>query len=352
MTRIELLRKLAEGAVLHDALAPWGSVLAGGHLEEVGAPGTRRFISRTFLRELCDSELIAPQPRGQDLPAEYVLTERGHAVLRQARHQQTEQGKQQNARNRAPVPSVRDCHHEDGDTRSRMLPEVAFVFQPIVDPSRHKVISYEALLRGPNMEPARHVLYQVPPKQAFEFDDACILAAIGKAAELKLEGWIHVNAFGRPHEAALALFPRVAAAAAQAGIARDRIVFEVKVDEFLDHTAVLAQTASALRDWSFKFALSDFPLARSGINLLRRLHPDIVKLDEILVCSSLAHPQRCHNMALLIEACQHQGTRLVGQRVESLDGYRRLQAAGIEWFQGNLFSAPALNPAGSVHFPD
>ena len=60
------------------------------------------------------------------------------------------------------------------------LPAFTYAFQPIVDAAARHVHAYEALIRGPQGEPARHVLQRVPAERRFEFDQIGRAAAIGR----------------------------------------------------------------------------------------------------------------------------------------------------------------------------
>ena len=64
--------------------------------------------------------------------------------------------------------------------------DFSFAFQPIVSVSSRGVVSYEALVRGLDGEPAGEVFRHVTPANLYRFDQACRVKAIGLAVELGL----------------------------------------------------------------------------------------------------------------------------------------------------------------------
>ncbi|HVT99023.1 MAG TPA: EAL domain-containing protein, partial [Acidobacteriaceae bacterium] len=110
-------------------------------------------------------------------------------------------------------------------------PAFSFAFQPIVDTVAHKVIAYEALIRGPWDEPAWQVLNQVSPLRLHVFDQTARSAAIALAGRLNLEHPLHLNFLPQTLDASPKSLLATVDAARQAGIAPDRLVLEVPESE-------------------------------------------------------------------------------------------------------------------------
>lgn len=68
-----------------------------------------------------------------------------------------------------------------------------FAYQPIVDLSQRRIYAHEALVRGPEGEPAGQVLSQVNEANRYRFDQACRVKAIKGAAELGLAERLSIN---------------------------------------------------------------------------------------------------------------------------------------------------------------
>ena len=68
-----------------------------------------------------------------------------------------------------------------------------FAFQPIVDVAQREVFGYEALVRGPQGEPAMTVLGRVDDTNRYAFDQACRVHAITLASRLGLDRHLSIN---------------------------------------------------------------------------------------------------------------------------------------------------------------
>ena len=72
-------------------------------------------------------------------------------------------------------------------------PSFSFAFQPIVDVNAREVFSYEALLRGPDNQPANKILEEVSRERLFLFDQNARVAAIGLATHLEITCLLNLN---------------------------------------------------------------------------------------------------------------------------------------------------------------
>ncbi|MFN3492374.1 MAG: hypothetical protein ACK40V_09165 [Anaerolineales bacterium] len=71
--------------------------------------------------------------------------------------------------------------------------DFSMAFQPIVDTTYRTIFSYEALVRGPNNEPASWALSQVHERNRYRFDQACRVKAIKTASELGMQTFLNIN---------------------------------------------------------------------------------------------------------------------------------------------------------------
>lgn len=96
-----------------------------------------------------------------------------------------------------PLPAVTAARPDPrcpGDCARQPLGfDFAYAFQPIVDVPARSVWGHEALVRGPDGEPAPTVLRQVTPDNRYRFDQACRVKAIRSAAEIGLQERLSIN---------------------------------------------------------------------------------------------------------------------------------------------------------------
>ncbi len=102
-----------------------------------------------------------------------------------------------------------------------------FAFQPIVDVAQREVFGYEALVRGPQGEPAMTVLGRVDDTNRYAFDQACRVRAITLASRLGLDRHLSINFLPNAvYEPSLCIRSTLEAAK-ECGFPAEKILFEV-----------------------------------------------------------------------------------------------------------------------------
>lgn len=161
----------------------------------------------------------------------------------------------------------------------------SMAFQPIVSPSNGTVFAYEALIRGPEGQPAASVLDKVQASNRYRFDQDCRVKAIELASTLFPPGEdvnLSINFMPNAVYEPRACIRLTLATAERVAFPLNRIIFEFTENERLDtgHVLNILRTYKAI---GFKTAIDDFGAGHAGLGLLTKLQPDIVKLDMELV---------------------------------------------------------------------
>ncbi|QLF68333.1 EAL domain-containing protein [Peteryoungia desertarenae] len=224
--------------------------------------------------------------------------------------------------------------------------DVAFsmAFQPIVNLENGDVFAYEALVRGPEGEGASTILSQVDETNRYAFDQRCRVRAIELAAQLmppyssaKLSINFMPNAVYEPR----ACIKLTLATAKRVGFPLERIIFEFTEGEQTEPEHLLS-ILRTYQDMGFKTAIDDFGAGHSGLNLLARFQPDLVKLDMDLIRGlDVDRPKRIvvqHTVAMLKDL----GVTVIGEGVESEGERDLLHSLGVELQQGYLFARPSF----------
>ncbi len=223
--------------------------------------------------------------------------------------------------------------------------EVPFsmAFQPIVRIETGKPFAYEALVRGKNGESAGSVLDRINDANRYAFDQQCRARAIELAAALALEDSARLSINFMPNAVydPRACIRLTLATAARVGFPLHRIIFEFTESEKVD-TAHLLNILNVYKEIGFQTAIDDFGAGHSGLNLLARFQPDIVKLDMDLIRGIDADPARRivvrHTMAMLEDF----GVTVVCEGVETANELQALRDLGVELVQGYIFGRPAF----------
>lgn len=234
-----------------------------------------------------------------------------------------------------------------------MTNEFTFAYQPIVDVVQRRVVSFEALVRGPDNEPADWVLSQYRGEALHNFDIEARKRAIELAVTLDLPCSINLNLL--PNSAQIAgesAFMSTVAIASACGLDLSRLVFEVSEMEAISHFDLFAAQTNLCRELGVQFAIDDFGAGYAGLYLLAQFQPNLLKLDMELVRGVESKGPRQAIVRGVLRTCEDLGIEIVAEGVESRDEYDWLSGEGIKLFQGYLFARPGFRVLPEVQFPD
>jgi len=229
--------------------------------------------------------------------------------------------------------------------------EFKMAFQPIVDLSAQRVWGYEALVRGVNGESALSVLNQLNEHIRYQFDQASRVMAIETAGalfagrDLRLSINFMPNAVYEPS----ACIQKSLAAAKRAHFPHKNLMFEFTENERMTDPAHVQRIIDAYRKFGFWTALDDFGAGYSGLGLLARWQPDLIKIDmELLRDIHLSRAKQAI-VAAIVGIARTLDIQVLAEGVENEQELVVLRAAGISLFQGYHFAKPALMALPDVH---
>ena len=229
----------------------------------------------------------------------------------------------------------------------------SMAFQPIVDCGEKSIFAYEALVRGVAGEGAGTILGLVDDTNRYPFDQACRVRAIEMAARLALperSRYLSINFLPNAVYKPEACIRTTLTTAERVGFPIDSIIFELTEGEALTDTAHLKQIVESYRKMGFKTAIDDFGAGFSGLNLLARFQPDIVKLDMVLIRDLDTDPVKRVIVAGIEKICRDLGITILGEGVETLGEHRALIDLGITLQQGYFFARPGFEALPSPEF--
>ena len=215
-------------------------------------------------------------------------------------------------------------------------------FQPIVDVAARRIVSHEALVRGPGGEGAGWVLDQVDTSNRYAFDQACRTKAIGLAAALGMAGRLNINFLPNAVYEPRACIRATLEAARLGGFALDRLTFEIVESEEIADERHLLNIIGEYRRHGFEIALDDFATGYSGLSRLASLRPDVVKLDRVMVQDCDKDGTRLAIVAAVLALGREIGVRVVLEGVERQGELEALVAVGGRFMQGFYFARPAF----------
>lgn len=226
----------------------------------------------------------------------------------------------------------------------------SMAFQPIVDVESASVYAYEALVRGPQQEPAAFVLGQVNGENLYAFDQACRVKAITLASRLGLDhtaALLSINIIPGAIMNASASIQLTVKTAGRLNFPLDRLLFEIVEVERVASHAQLMDVVNEYRNCGLRLAIDDFGAGWSGLGLLAKVPAHAVKLDVDLIRRVHQRPKAraiVQSIARLAEALDFE---LIAKGVETGAEFHALRDCGIRLMQGYLFARP-----GFEHLPD
>ncbi len=119
-----------------------------------------------------------------------------------------------------------------------------------------------------------------------------------------------------------------------------RVVLEITERASVAHLAELPGLIARLRRLGFRVALDDLGAGYSGLTLLARLVPEVVKLDAALVRGLETSPAQRVIIASVVDLAKHLHTIVVAEAIETHGEQRALERLGIDWMQGYRFGRP------------
>ncbi|NEX63070.1 EAL domain-containing protein [Noviherbaspirillum sp. 17J57-3] len=223
-----------------------------------------------------------------------------------------------------------------------------YAFQPIVNVRTRTVFAHEALIRGPQGEPAETVLSRVNDGNRYQFDQACRVKAVATAARLGMTSYLSINFLPNAVYRPEACIQSTLKAAKEHSFPHEKIIFEVTESEKVFDKAHLLNIFRKYSDLGFKTAIDDFGAGYSGLGLLSDFQPSILKLDMDLIRGIDRSPPRQAIVKGVLLTSRLIGTQVVAEGVETPEERDYLREIGVELMQGFLFCRPAFQGLGEI----
>jgi EAL domain-containing protein (putative c-di-GMP-specific phosphodiesterase class I) len=220
------------------------------------------------------------------------------------------------------------------------------MFQPIVSAATGKVFAHESLFRGfasdgSQINPGYMFDLANRANILFQLDLAARRCAVETAATGGLQGaslFINFNP-SSIYDPSYCL-RTTASAIAENGFTPGQIVFEVVESDRVKDIRHLKGILAFYRSAGFKIALDDVGAGYSGLNMLKDLWPDFLKIDMHLVRGVDTDSFRQSIVRNIVTIAKENGIRVVAEGIETEAECNWLKAAGVDLLQGYLLGRP------------
>ncbi len=235
-----------------------------------------------------------------------------------------------------------------------VLPHTAIrtAFQPIVDLRDRSIYAYEALVRGPDGEPAAWVFANTRDQADLgELDHTIRATAMRTARRLSMKARLSVNLFAQSAGCPSASIHKTLEDAAQQDFPYEQLIFEITESAEVWRPSRLNDFLASHREFGFKTAIDDFGVGYAGLKLLSCFRPDIIKLDMQFTRHAPHDPRGRTMIRHMLAIALELGCEVIAEGVETQEESDILSDLGIVRQQGYLFSVPVIDSLPLVHWP-
>jgi len=226
--------------------------------------------------------------------------------------------------------------------------DFSMAFQPLVDVGRREVYGYEALVRGLNGESAYRIISQVDETNRYRFDQSCRVKSITLASKLELPGMLSINFLPNAVYRPELCIRTTLNAATEVDFPIERIMFEITEVEQVVNQDHLVNILDYYQQHGFLTALDDFGSGYSGLNLLAKVQPNIVKLDMALIRGIDQDRIRQKIVRSTVQMLYDIGCRPLAEGIETESEFEFLRNVGVDLFQGYWFARPGFESLPAV----
>ncbi len=226
------------------------------------------------------------------------------------------------------------------DKLDRCLASLVMHFQPIVHASNRARFGYEALLRsldeslphpGAILDAAER-LERIPTLgRAVRANAAKVIAASPIERGVVFINLHLLDLFDKQLTSPFSPLSKVAG----------RVVLEITERTSLEGQSDMRYRVAELRDLGFRIAIDDLGGGHARMGTFSPLDTDFVKLDMSLVRDVEKHPMKQRLVRSVVDLCRQQGTKVIGEGVETEAEAEVLVALGCDLLQGYLIARPA-----------
>ncbi len=245
----------------------------------------------------------------------------------------------------------------------RLLEEAAVTaaFQPMLSLEDGSVFAFEALARPePGLGlagPGEAFDVAIAIGRAAELDDLCRRAIFADAHLLPDGALLFVNVAPQALDGEQLSGDSLIRLADAAGLGRERVVLEI-TERFSGRVDRVVAEATRLRSLGFKLALDDVGAGNSGLEMLRDLAVDYVKIDRQVVSRAMTDPSARAVLTSVATFSRETGAYVIAEGIENdsmLEFVRGLDVEGdrraVQGAQGYLLGRPAPLAAGPAESP-
>lgn len=123
-------------------------------------------------------------------------------------------------------------------------------------------------------------------------------------------------------------------------VPKNLLEIEITESAFIDNSEVLVRIVKELKEIGFSISIDDFGSGYSGLNLLKELPVDILKLDKDFLKKGETTDREKIIISNVINMAKQLKITVISEGVETLEQFNFLNEIGCDMAQGYLFAKP------------
>jgi EAL domain-containing protein (putative c-di-GMP-specific phosphodiesterase class I) len=233
---------------------------------------------------------------------------------------------------------------------------IRIVFQPIWHTAGNTLLGHEALMRPEGeeeiTEPQEAFAIAEKLGRAAELDALCRELILARASEIPADTLLFINvsphSLDHSHLAGDELLTRITAA----GLTPNQVVFEI-TERSIARLDLVVRQATRLRELGFRLALDDVGAGNAGLEMLRSVPVDFVKIDHSVIVEAMTDNSAFAVLTGIVAFARRAKTYIIAEGIETPEMLAIVRAASVpeggsgeelQGAQGFLLGRPSESP--------
>jgi EAL domain-containing protein (putative c-di-GMP-specific phosphodiesterase class I) len=231
--------------------------------------------------------------------------------------------------------------------------EYSFAFQPIIDPLSQHILSYAAEMRTVNGGSASSYFSAISDEEMYQVDLRSKAIAFRQASRLGLgEKTLTVKLLPMSLIAMPDAVEFLLNEIALSGLVAEQVVIAITENGFISRDEAFIKAIRRLKQSGMRLAIDDFGAGLGGLLVLTRFQPEKITIDKDIVSDVHRQGPKQAIVQAIIKFCTSLEISVIASGVEKTEEWMWLEAAGVNNFQGHLFSEPQLNRFPTIRWPE
>ena len=227
-----------------------------------------------------------------------------------------------------------------------------FGFQPVIDPSSRKIISYEAKMRASDGQSPLKFFAGLQRDEIYHIDLVSKQKALRMASHLQLHNSTLIL---RLLPMTLVKNPDAVSFLIQAieenGFVPQQIIISISEDSVVNEDEAFTREVMKLKKSGVRLAIDNFGAGMAGLLLLTRTQPEVVIVDgDMLRDVHKNGPKQAINQSI-IKICHSLEIQVIASGITQVEEWSWLRLAGIKAFQGDLFAKVSPRKLPIINWP-